>query len=169
VSASRAQINGKRQSIDTTKLTIPIEPEGKKEARRTRSGHVFKHPDTRKRMDEIADSIRSQYQADILLGPLQVLIVAYRSRPKSKPKAVYVDVKPDWDNISKLVCDAATQSGVLWHDDCQIVDGRSIKLYAPPGEPGWIELFVRRHPAAAVPIQAAAVSSQTIWEAMQVA
>ncbi|HYX36846.1 MAG TPA: RusA family crossover junction endodeoxyribonuclease [Oligoflexus sp.] len=167
--ADRAQINVERQSVDTTKFTIPIEPEGKKEARRTRGGHVFKHPDTRKRMDEIAESICSQYQGELLRGPLQVLIVAYRSRPKSKPKAVYVDVKPDWDNISKLVCDAATQSGVLWDDDCQIVDGRSIKLYAPPGEPGWIELFVRRHPAATLSKQAAAVSTEALWDTMYVA
>nr|WP_245676886.1 RusA family crossover junction endodeoxyribonuclease [Oligoflexus tunisiensis] len=145
---------------------MPVEPEGKKEARRTRSGHVFKHPDTRKRMDEIAEFIRAQYQGDLLRGPLQVLIVAIKTRPKSKPKAVYVDVKPDADNIWKLVADAATQSGVLWGDDCQIVDGRSIKLYAPPGVPGWIELYVRRHPAAANARQAVPVSGQALWEAM---
>jgi len=148
---------------------IPIEPEGKKEARRTRSGHVFKHPDTRKRMDEIADSIRSQYPGDPLDGPLQVLIVAYRTRPKSKSKAVYVDVKPDWDNISKLVCDAATQSEVLFGDDCQIVDGRCVKLYAPAGVPGWIELFIRRHPSAALAQLPEGFSGQHLWEVMNVA
>jgi Holliday junction resolvase RusA-like endonuclease len=120
-------------------------------------------------MDEIAEAIRSQYQGELLQGPLQVLIVAFKKRPKSKAKAVYVDVKPDFDNIAKLVCDSATQSGVLFGDDCQIVDGRCIKLYAPAGVPGWIELFVRRHPAAALARQAGPVTGETIWEAMYVA
>lgn len=117
-------------------------------------------------MEEIAAAIRSQYQGELLHGPLQVLIVAYRTRPKSKPKAVCVDVKPDWDNISKLVCDAATQSGVLWGDDAQIVDGRCIKLYAPPGEAGWIELFVRRHPAVATAKPSVPVSAEALWKEM---
>lgn len=120
-------------------------------------------------MDEIADSIRSQYAGEPLGGPLQILILAYRTRPKSKPKAMFVDVKPDADNLWKLVADAGTQSGVLWRDDCQIVDGRSIKLYAPAGVPGWIELFVRWHPSAALVRMPEEFSGPALWEAMNVA
>ena len=41
-----------------------------------------------------------------------VVIDAYRSSAH----------RVDWDNLGKLVCDAA--NGVLWKDDVQIVDGR---------------------------------------------
>ena len=35
--------------------------------------------------------------------------------------------KPDWDNHAK-VTDAL--NGIVWHDDSQVVDGRSIKVYS---------------------------------------
>jgi|LSQX01.2.fsa_nt_gb Holliday junction resolvase RusA-like endonuclease len=37
--------------------------------------------------------------------------------------------KPDVDNIAKSINDGLT--GVLWHDDKQVVDCRTIKKYAP--------------------------------------
>jgi Holliday junction resolvase RusA-like endonuclease len=36
-------------------------------------------------------------------------------------------VKPDWDNVGKIVCDAL--NGVAWHDDAQIVDAHVEKRY----------------------------------------
>lgn len=118
---------------------IPIEPEGKKEARRSRFG-VYKHPDTRRKMQEIADYVRAQYSGAPLDGPLQVEIIAYKSRPKSKPHEVYADTKPDYDNIEKLLGDAL--EGILWVNDSRIVDGRCVKKFAPKGMPGWIEIRV---------------------------
>lgn len=38
------------------------------------------------------------------------------------------DKKPDWDNISKNICDAL--NGIAWPDDKAIVDGAVHKLYA---------------------------------------
>lgn len=38
------------------------------------------------------------------------------------------DKKPDWDNISKNICDAL--NGIVWPDDKAIVDGEFHKLYA---------------------------------------
>lgn len=38
------------------------------------------------------------------------------------------DKKPDWDNISKNICDAL--NGIAWPDDKAIVDGSVHKLYA---------------------------------------
>jgi Holliday junction resolvase RusA-like endonuclease len=122
------------------KFIIPIEPEGKKEARRTLRGHVFKHPDSRVAMEEIAAHVRAQYKGEPLDCPLQVKIMAYRSRPKSKRTEVYAATKPDYDNIEKLLGDAL--EGILWVNDARIVDGRCIKFYAPPEAPGWIEIEV---------------------------
>ncbi len=123
---------------------IPMEPEGKKEARRTRSGHVFKHPETRAAMHEIAALVREQYQGAPLDCPLKVRITAYCTCPKSKRNAVWADTKPDYDNIEKLIGDAL--EGILWVNDSRIVDGQCIKKYAPAGEPGWIELEVSECP-----------------------
>ncbi|MDQ3234535.1 MAG: RusA family crossover junction endodeoxyribonuclease [Pseudobdellovibrionaceae bacterium] len=122
------------------KFTIPLEPEGKKEARRNQNGHVFKHPDTRRRMEEIAAHVRSLYKGEPLDGPLILRINAYRTRPKFKKHDVYAATKPDYDNIEKLIGDAL--EGILWVNDSRIVDGRCVKKYAPMGVPGWIEIEV---------------------------
>ena len=39
-------------------------------------------------------------------------------------------MKPDCDNISKIVCDAITQSGIVWFDDSQVVILLVMKEYA---------------------------------------
>jgi Holliday junction resolvase RusA-like endonuclease len=36
----------------------------------------------------------------------------------------------DWDNLGKAVSDAITDSGAVWEDDDQVVDGRVTKRYA---------------------------------------
>ncbi|WP_324958984.1 RusA family crossover junction endodeoxyribonuclease [Oligoflexus sp.] len=122
------------------KFTIPLEPEGKKEARRNQNGHVFKHPDTRRRMEEIAGIVRAQYPGEPIDGPIFLRINAYRTRPKGKKHEVYAATKPDCDNIEKLIGDAL--EGILWVNDSRIVDGRCLKKYAPMGVPGWIDIEV---------------------------
>jgi Holliday junction resolvase RusA-like endonuclease len=121
------------------KFTIPLEPEGKKEARRTRFG-VHKHPETRAAMEAIATAVRQQYQGKPLDCPLRVLITAWRTRPKTKKHEVWADTKPDYDNIEKLIGDAL--EGILWVNDSRIVDGRCLKKYAPKDVPGSIEIEV---------------------------
>jgi len=51
-------------------------------------------------------------------------------RPKSiKPKKrPYMIVKPDLDNLVKMVADAC--NGLLWLDDSQIIDLRCYKFYS---------------------------------------
>jgi Holliday junction resolvase RusA-like endonuclease len=120
------------------KFSIPIEPEGKKEARRNLNGQVFKHPDTRRLMKSIAAFVQSLYFGSPFDGPLRVRIRAFRTRPKSKRSEIYADTKPDADNIQKLIGDAL--EGILWTNDSRIVDVRCQKLFAPKGKPGWIEI-----------------------------
>ncbi len=93
-------------SVLFLKFTIPLEPEGEKEAHRNQNRQVFKHPDTRHRMEETAGRVRSLYKGEPLDGPLILRINAYRTRPKSKKLDVYAATKPDYDNIEKLICDA---------------------------------------------------------------
>lgn len=121
---------------------IPVEPVGKKEARRAVLGNVYKHEQTRQMMELIADHVRREYRGRPLDEPLRLEIRAYRSRPRRKVEVLFPATKPDYDNIAKLIGDAL--EGVLWVNDSRIVDGRVIKLFAEKGEPGRIEIMVER-------------------------
>lgn len=74
------------------------------------------------------------FDANAALG---MRIMAYKPIPKGTSKRKRVQMldnhirptkKPDWDNIGKIVCDALNK--VAFHDDSQIVDGRTIKYYS---------------------------------------
>lgn len=76
-------------------------------------------------------------------GPVLLSLVFYRERPKShygtgRNAAVLKDsapllpvVRPDALKLARAVEDSLT--GVIYADDAQVVDGRQIKLYGPPG------------------------------------
>lgn len=50
--------------------------------------------------------------------------------------------KCDFDNLAKGIADALT--GIAWDDDDQVVDGRSRKRYAEPGEAARTVVTIRR-------------------------
>ncbi len=56
-------------------------------------------------------------------------MLAGRLRPK---------VKPDWDNIGKLVCDAL--NGIAYKDDKDVVEATVIKVY---GREARMEIYIR--------------------------
>ncbi len=61
--------------------------------------------------------------ATIESNPVALEIFYYHERPKRLEKingVVYKTTKPDIDNLTKLLLDSCTQSG-LWGDDCQVV------------------------------------------------
>lgn len=69
--------------------------------------------------------------------PLGVIVTAYLPIPKSTPKYKRPDmisgktrptVKPDWDNIGKIVCDAL--NGVAYDDDKVICQAAVYKQYS---------------------------------------
>jgi Holliday junction resolvase RusA-like endonuclease len=75
-------------------------------------------------------------------GPVSLDIVTIFGRPPShlrkdgspRPSAKKFPPLADWDNVGKGISDAITDSGAIWEDDDQVVDGRVRKRYAGPGE-----------------------------------
>ena len=64
--------------------------------------------------------------------PIVCDVYLYFPIPKSKVKKIKDGaphiIKPDRDNSDKWVLDCC--NGIVWHDDCQIYDGRIRKLYS---------------------------------------
>lgn len=68
-----------------------------------------------------------------LAGPLWMLVTAYMPPNKAQAKAMeryphrmhYATVKPDFDNIGKIVADSL--NGLVYRDDAIIADGHVIK------------------------------------------
>jgi len=87
--------------------------------------------------EKIRWQLRSDYKEELLTGPLQAYILYYFPIPKSASKKmrksmitgeVHHVMKPDKDNLEKFICDCMT--GVIYDDDCKIVDNRGIKLFS---------------------------------------
>ena len=103
---------------------------------------VYTPADTRAYEARLRDAaLRAMEGQPPLEGPLAVTVWAYMpvqpswSGKKQDAMAGGPAVgRPDADNIHKLVLDAMNTSRKLgpgvWRDDSQIVDGRTIKLYA---------------------------------------
>lgn len=53
-------------------------------------------------------------------------------------------VKPDFDNLDKIVCDALSK--IAYHDDCQISHGESRKLYVKPEYEGYLIIIEPQEP-----------------------
>ena len=73
--------------------------------------------------------------------PLDIRIIAYYPKKKQKEMLEHrlrPTVKPDLDNVAKLVYDAL--NGVAWYDDNAIVDTQVRKFYS---EVPRIEVFIR--------------------------
>lgn len=70
---------------------------------------------------------------ELLEGPLWMHITAFTRPSKEQQKAMLKDplgehfstVKPDFDNVAKVVADAL--NGVVYRDDAVIADGRVVK------------------------------------------
>lgn len=74
-----------------------------------------------------------------LAGPLIVSLVLRVTRPKASK---LTHPKPDVDNYAKSVMDAC--NGLAWEDDSQVVRLEVSKEWAPPGEPGSVEVVISR-------------------------
>lgn len=113
-------------------LKIDMAPVAKGRARvAVRGGRAMAY--TPSKTVEAEERIRWQFrQANLEKVPEGVPLTVYIrfciQRPKSCPKMrVLPVVKPDLDNLEKLVMDAL--NGFAWHDDAQIIEKHSLKVY----------------------------------------
>lgn len=59
--------------------------------------------------------------------PVEVMFWFYFTRPQSKKARTPMVVQPDWDKLSRAVCDAMQK--VLFQDDCQITTAHVYKRH----------------------------------------
>ena len=121
-------------------FTIDGKPFGKQRPRVTTKG-AFAHAYTPKETAEYEELVRTAYKTQCVGKfpkdiPLSLTIVAVFEPPKSDSKKKREDklncvvrptIKPDWDNIGKVICDAL--NGVAWEDDSRIVSASVSKVY----------------------------------------
>lgn len=115
---------------------------GKDRPRMTKGGHVY----TAKATEDFEDKVQWHFRRAVhgpivpLEGPVSVTIKAYHPTPKSAPKRTILQmlaailrplVKPDIDNVIKLVLDAL--NGLGYKDDKQVVELHAYKFYMEGG------------------------------------
>jgi len=115
---------------------VPMPPRGKGRPRYTvvnGSARVFTPKETRSWESQVAIAGLPSRPKEVIEGPVRVDILAVLPRPKRLLRKMDPDgliwccSKPDSDNIRKSVLDALK---TWWRDDSQVVDGRTIKVYA---------------------------------------
>lgn len=121
------------------KFTVPGDPRGKERPRVPRQGKAY----TPQKTKNYEESVRWCYRsvAHGYMFPdnamLDVKILAYYPIPKSVSKKkrnlmlkhiIRPTVKPDYDNIGKIVCDALNK--IAFRDDSSVVDGLVRKFYS---------------------------------------
>lgn len=137
-------------ATDQLFLTFDIEPVPQLRPRASARGRrvqVYDPPKVKAFKKLLHDLASDEYSCPPLLGALEVDVVFYRPVQRSLSKIEKSRrlnntskpvVKPDIDNYAKATLDALT--GVLWHDDSQIVKLVSEKRY---GETGKIIISVK--------------------------
>lgn len=120
----------------TIRFTVPGDPVGKARPRVTRYGTY--NPEKTEAYEALArmhlrDAMRG---LEPLVGGVAVIIEAVYDIPKSYSKKRTVAIlagdelptkKPDADNITKIILDAA--NGIAWGDDAQVVCVCTVKRY----------------------------------------
>jgi len=138
------QICPECEELKAVKVIIPGKPFGKERPRF--AGHAYTPRRTEVAERAIGWYYRTQAGNRVFRLP-SITIVAVFEPPKSAKKAtraamlageIRPTVKPDWDNIGKLVCDAL--NGIAFNDDKDIVEAAVIKKY---GKQCQTEIYIR--------------------------
>lgn len=113
------------------KFTVYGKPQGKARPKFTRQGRVY----TPKQTADYEQQIRQAYisaggQLISDTAPILICITAEFKKAKSS-KMQAPTLKPDTDNIAKIVCDAL--NGIAYHDDKQITSLTVDKVWADDG------------------------------------
>lgn len=126
--------------MDKVQLTIPLKPRGKERPRWSEKTKRMYTPATTTDYEDLIKLIyRQRYGTQMFPQgvPLDIRIRAYYPIPKSDTLtvrakkltgAIRPTVKPDWDNIGKIVADALNK--IAYHDDAQIVDSQTRKFHS---------------------------------------
>lgn len=100
---------------------------------------------------KVTDFVKQNYSGRYFDGAIKTEVTFYMKAPKAmaeqpKPRSrrkkrdeyirfiseqIPYDKKIDLDNLEKSVYDSITNSGIVWKDDCLIVEHRTRKLYSP--------------------------------------
>ncbi len=74
--------------------------------------------------------ILNGYYIDVKIDAYRKIPASFSEKKKEMALLQYIrpDKKPDWDNISKNICDAL--NGIAYFDDKGVVDGEVHKYYA---------------------------------------
>ncbi len=135
-------------------LVLPVRPRAKARPRFGKR-RAYTKSETAEAEFEIAWLAARQRPSFKIRGPLRVDVALLFRRPSSPSPwwrrlfganrgALWRPTRPDVDNLRKLVLDALAS---WWGDDAQVVDGRTLKVYAPEGEGDavWVRLRSVRH------------------------
>lgn len=134
--------------------TLECIPTGKARPRFARRGSFVQTYDSDRQKAAVAELeaalLAQGLPQEPLSGPLSVIMTAYMPIPASWPKkrrqaalggAEMPTSKPDADNLAKQLLDVC--NGKLWHDDAQVVQLSTAKVYSD--RPRW-ELLVMPAP-----------------------
>ena len=126
--------------INKIRLTIEGNPVGKGRPKFTKTGVAYTPKETKEYENVIRALYRTEYrgfkfQKEVALD---LRIRAYYPIPKSDNRGLQMkkikneirphNIKPDIDNVVKIVCDALND--MAYHDDTQIVDQQARKFYS---------------------------------------
>ncbi len=133
---------------------IPFEPKPQMRPKSTiRGGHAgtYEDPKMARWRKQVTDYVKQNYVGDYYDCPIRLDVTFYMKAPKSlseppkprsrqKKKDEYAkfieekiphDKKIDIDNLEKSVYDSISKSGIVWKDDCLIVEHTTRKVYSP--------------------------------------
>lgn len=125
------------------KFIVPGEVVGKGRPKFTTAGgygRAYTPAKTRTYEAKVRNAFSNEYPAGVPLWqnkePLEIIVIAYFQIPKSASKKNKLQMlnegfptkKPDADNILKSIADAL--NGVIYADDCQIVNATIVKRWS---------------------------------------
>lgn len=131
---------------------VPGKPMGKERPRHTRTGVTYTPGKTKAYEEFVRTIFKDKYKASKPIDKgisVAVFIIAYFKQPKNLTKAkreliakdkLYPTVKPDNDNIAKIICDSL--NGLAYADDNQITELKVCKRYAEVKEEGKVVVFI---------------------------
>lgn len=135
-------------------FTIPIEPKPQSRPRagiRGRHATVYEDSKMMRWRKDVTEYVKQNYCGEYFDGAIKIDVTFYLKAPQSLSKEpsqrakektrqkyldfvnelIYVDKKPDLDNLEKALYDSISKSEIVWSDDNIIVEHTTRKIYSP--------------------------------------